>query len=115
MERIIEFIKKTPLRFSHLSPAQVFIAQLGTSAKRKCLKLIEEFREEGIRITESLGRDSLKAQLKIADKEGVLYTLILGQQEVLAGSIIIRDMKNGKQETVKLERAVAEIKKRLKR
>jgi histidyl-tRNA synthetase len=115
LERIIEFIKKEPLRFSHPTPAQVFIAQLGTSAKRKCLKLIEEFREEGIRAIESLGRDSLKAQLKIADKEGVPYTLILGQQEVLAGSIIIRDMKNGKQETVKLERVVAEMRKRLKK
>ena len=115
LERIIEFMKKEPQRFPHPSPAQVFIAQLGTFAKRKCLKLIEEFRGEGIRVLESLGRDSLKAQLKIADKEGVLYTLILGQQEVLAKSIIIRDMKNGKQETVKLERAVAEIKKRLRR
>jgi len=115
LERIIEFMKKEPLRSSHKNQAQVFIAQLGVSAKRKCLKLIEEFREEGIPVLESLGRDSLKAQLKIADKEEVLYTLILGQQEVLAGSIIIRDMKNGKQDTVKLAKAVAEIKKRLKR
>ena len=115
IERIIEIIKKEPLKFSRINLPQIFIAQLGTSAKRKCLKLIEEFREEGIQVLESLGRDSLKAQLKIADKEEVLYTLILGQQEVLAGIIIIRDMKNGKQDTVKLERVVAEIKKRLKK
>ncbi|MDO8601320.1 MAG: histidine--tRNA ligase, partial [bacterium] len=119
LERIIETLQhgagQGSLRFSHPSPPQVFIAQLGTSAKRKCLKLIEEFREEGIQVIDSLGRDSLKAQLKIADKEAVPYTLILGQQEVLQGIIIIRDMKNGKQETVKLERAVAEIKKRLRK
>jgi histidyl-tRNA synthetase len=115
LERIIEFMKKEPLRPSHKNQAQVFIAQLGVSAKRKCLKLIEEFREEGIQVLESLGRDSLKAQLKIADKEEVLYTLILGQQEVLAGSIIIRDMKNGKQDTVKLAKVIVEIKRRLKK
>lgn len=93
---------------------QVFLAQLGNLGKRKGLKLLEEFRKARIQAAESFGRDSLKAQLKTADKLGVQFTLILGQKEALEGSIIIRDMKTGNQESVKLEKTVKEIEKRLK-
>jgi histidyl-tRNA synthetase len=94
---------------------QVFLAQLGNMAKRKSLKLLEDFRRVKVQAAESLGRDSLKAQLKMADKLGAKYTLLLGQKEALEGTIIIRDMRTGRQETVKLERAVKEIQRRLKK
>jgi histidyl-tRNA synthetase len=57
----------------------------------------------------------LKSQLKIADKYGAQLTLFLGQKEALEGTVLIRNMETGRQETVKLESAVAEIKKRLKK
>ena len=46
---------------------------------------------------------------------GIRYVLILGQKEALDGTVIIRDMSSGKQEIVKIEKVVAEIKKRLKK
>jgi len=107
-------MKEKAIRFKKEKVSQIFLAQLGNLAKKKSLKLIENFRREGILISESLGRDSLKTQLKIADKIGVKYTLILGQKEALEEMILIRDMTTGQQETVKLERIVREIKKKLK-
>jgi len=41
--------------------------------------------------------------------------LILGQKEALEGTIIIRDMQTGRQETIESEKVVAEMKKRLKK
>jgi histidyl-tRNA synthetase len=79
------------------------------------LKLFEELRRANILVGESFDRDSLKSQLKIADKYGVQLTLFLGQKEALEGTVLIRNMETGKQETVKLENAVVEIKKRLKK
>jgi len=115
IERIIELMKRKALKPFKEAVFEVFLAQLGTLAKRKSLKLIEDFRQEGILIAESLGRDSLKAQLVKANKLNVRYVLILGQQESLEGKIIIRDMKEGRQEAVKLEKAVREMAKRLKK
>ena len=115
IERIIEIMKEKEIKFREKAEPQIFLAQLGNLAKRKSLKFVESFREGKIPIAESLGRDSLKAQLKKADKIGVKYTLILGQKEALEGTIIIRDMVSGRQETVKLEKVVKEIEKRLKR
>ena len=84
-------------------------------AKRKSLKLFEEFREAGISVAESFGRDSLKSPIKNADRFGVKYSLILGQKEALEGTIIIRDMANGKTRSGKLDKVVKEMKKRLKK
>jgi histidyl-tRNA synthetase len=39
--------------------------------------------------------------------------LILGQQEVLDGTIIVRDMTTGAQETIKQDRLILVLKKRL--
>jgi len=108
-------MKTKAVRFPKERATEVFLAQLGDLAKRKSLKLIEDFREAKILAGESLGRDSLKAQLKMADRIGAKYTLILGQKEALEGNIIIRDMKTGKQDVVKLEKTVKEIKRRLKK
>jgi histidyl-tRNA synthetase len=41
--------------------------------------------------------------------------LILGQKEALEEAIIIRDMKTGRQETVKLDKVVKEMEKYLKK
>ncbi len=115
IERIIDVMKTRQVGFKEETEPEIYLAQLGILAKRKSLKLLEDFRKAKIRVAESFGRDSLKAQLSRADKIGARYTLILGQKEALEGTIIIRDMKSGRQETVKLEKIVREMEKQLKK
>jgi len=114
IERMIAAMKTKAIRLPQESRPKIYLAQLGTLAKRKSLRLLEDFRVAKIQVAESFGRDSLKAQLARADKIEVKYTLILGQREALEGTIIIRDMKTGRQETIKTEKVVREIKKKLK-
>lgn len=94
---------------------KVFLAQLGDLPKKKSLKLMEEFRKAKIGMSESLGRDSLRVQLGRADRLGTEFALILGQKEALEGTIVIRTMSTGKQDIVKIEKVVEEIKKRLRK
>jgi len=115
VERIIQAMKARRIKFAEEASAQIFIAQLGNLAKRKSLKILEEFRKEKITAAETFGKDSLKFQLNKANKLGVRYVLILGQKEALEKTILIKDMISGKQDTVKLDKIVDEIKKRLKR
>lgn len=113
VERIISLMKAQEILPSKEKDVQVFLAQLGSLAKRKSLKLLEEFRKAKIKVAESFGRDSLKVQLNRANKLGAKFTLILGQKEALEGVAIIRNMKNGKQDIVKLEKVVATLKKKV--
>ena len=114
VEAIIEVMKSQGIGGLAKIKAKVFLIQIGKPAKKKSVSLIEKFYRAGIKVVESLGKESLKSQLKIADKEGVEMALILGQREVFEESIIIRDMRSGAQETVPISKVVEEVKKRLK-
>ena len=96
IERIVAAMKRRKERIVGRSTPKIFLAQLGNLAKRRSLKLFEEFRRAKIPVAESFGKDSLKAQLSRANKIGVKYSLILGRKEALEGKILIRDMKTGK-------------------
>jgi histidyl-tRNA synthetase len=113
LERLIYNLRqqgiKTPVQYS----PRVFLVQLGDLAKRKSLRLFEELRQANIAAGEAFSRDSIKSQMKIADRTGARFSLILGQQEVLNNTIIIRDMSSGIQETVAQEKLIKELKKRL--
>jgi len=98
-----------------VSKPKVFLVQIGDAAKRQSFKLFEQFRKENIFIGESLGKESLRAQLTAANKLNVDYVLILGQEEVLNGMIILKDMDSSLQELIPLEKITNEVKKRLKK
>lgn len=114
IERVVEILKATGKAALPKNPARVFLIHMGDEAKKKGLSLVEEFRSAHVKVSESFGKDSLKSQLRVADKEKADIALILGQKEVFEESIIIRDMKNSAQETVPLKKVVEEVKKRLK-
>lgn len=92
---------------------QIFFAQLGDAARRVGLRLFEEFRLARIPVSEASGKNALKAQLEVANKAGVAYTMILGQKEVLDGTIIIRDMESGAQEIADIGKIVPLMQKKL--
>jgi len=113
-ERIIEEINIQGITIPKIRTPQVFLAQIGELACRRALKIFEELRSDGFKIAENIAKDSLKAQMELADKMGVKLTLILGQQEVLDKTIIIRNMHTGNQEIVDQEKLSKELRKRLK-
>ena len=115
IDRVILALKEKNINIPEgLSKPKVFLVQLGEAAKRKSLNLYESLRKAGIEAKSSIGRDSIKSQLRIANRLGVRLALIFGQKEALDGTIILREMDTGVQETIPLEKIVDEIKKRLK-
>ena len=115
IERIILAMKEKDVHVPESGPKpKVFLVQLGEAPKRKALPLFESFRKAGIEVKSSLGRDSIKSQLRIAHRLDVRFALIFGQKEALEGTIILRDMDSSIQETIPLEKIVDEVKKRLK-
>ncbi len=114
IERLIYVMKAQQVKLSARTQKKVFLIHVGELAKKKSLSLIERLRAAGISVKEALGRESLKAQLKTADREEADLALIFGQKEIFEDNIIIRDLKNSLQETVSLLKLVEEIKRRLK-
>jgi len=113
IERVILQLKEKQITIPIEPPAEVFLAQIGDQAKVKAMILFEKLRQENIRITESFAKDSLKSQLELANKMKVKYVLIMGQKEVIDGTILVRDMESGVQEIIDFNKTVNELKKKL--
>lgn len=113
LERVVRTLAERNIPGTGRPKPQVFFAQLGDAARRVGLKLYEQFRQGGIVVAEAFGKNALKAQLEVANKLGVPYTLIIGQKEVLDGTVIVRDMDSGAQEIADREKIVAILKKKL--
>jgi len=113
IERVILKIKEKSIPLKDEEKGDLFLAHLGDQARRKIMVLFEELRKNGFKVREAFTKDSLKSQLEMANQAGVKYTLILGQKEIMDGTILIRDMESGIQEIVDYKKVVAEIEKRL--
>jgi len=106
LERIVLTMKAQEIAVPELPAPQVFVAYLGDEAKTRAVMLASELRAAGIGTLLAFGQRSLKAQMKQADRAGVRYTLILGEDELAAGEATVRDMAAGQQLRMKLAKLV---------
>jgi len=93
-----------------LKKPKIYFIQLGSEAKLKSLNIIETLRKAHMPIAQSLSKDSLGAQLAIAEKLKIPYALIFGVKEALDNAVIVRNMENRSQETVKLDKLLEYLK-----
>jgi histidyl-tRNA synthetase len=114
LDRLVTEMKRKHAKKYQSPQPRVFLAQLGVLAKKKSLQLFAEIEQAGILVAESFGRGGLKTQLRYANKLGVELTLIIGQQEAIDGTVIVKNMITGTQETITRAKIVNFIKKNLK-
>jgi histidyl-tRNA synthetase len=114
IERLVMEMKRINAKSYKPPRAKIFLAQLGSLAKKKSLRLFAELEKNGILTAESFGRGSLKSQMRAANRLGVEITLIIGQKEALDETVIVKNMTTGTQETIAQSKLVNMIKKSLK-
>jgi len=111
VDRIIElpeYVRHAPRLVKR---PKVFFIQLSFDAKLKSFEVIEALRHAKIPVRHSLSKDSLGAQLALAEKIGVPYTIILGQKEAMDNTVIVRQMDTRSQDTVKIDKLTEYLKK----
>jgi len=110
VDRIVEssWYKKLSPRI--LKKPKIYFIQLGGEAKLKSLNIIEILRKAHIPIAQSISKDSLGSQLAIAEKLAIPYAIIFGVKEALENSVIVRNMSNRSQDTVKISKLVEYLK-----
>lgn len=110
IERIIMNLKRQNIPVPPIPGPHVFIAYLGQPAKEKALKMADELRKQNISLIVALGNKSLKAQMRQANSAGVRYTIIIGEEEIKAGTVQLRDMSTSRQETIPESRLIEILK-----
>lgn len=100
IERIILNLNRQKVAVPPLPHPQVFIVFTGEAARDEVLKLAAQLRRAGTGVIAATSGKSLKAQLRQANNLHVPYAVIIGEEELKAGSVILRDMTTSKQESV---------------
>ena len=114
MERIISLLREQNIQLPQSKPVDVFLIQVGAAARKKCLSLFEELRANKLKVAEALSKNGLRQQLDKANKRKAKFSLILGQQELIDGTIILRDMEDGTQETINIDKVIEQLKTKMK-
>ncbi|MEX2054770.1 MAG: histidine--tRNA ligase [Candidatus Andersenbacteria bacterium] len=112
IERIIDQLKVEGVELTTTDVPLLFVAHLGEQAKHHTLRLLRQLQEAGIPFAESLDRDGMQPQLKLADRLGVQWALIIGHKEVIDKTVILRSMESGMQEVISQETMVEDLKRR---
>ncbi|MEK7653272.1 MAG: histidine--tRNA ligase [Patescibacteria group bacterium] len=115
MDRIVAKLREKEIEVPEYGASEVFVAQLGEAAKKKAMALYEKLLQGDFKLAQAFYKDNLKAQLELANKLKVKFTLIIGQKEVGEGTVLIRDMEGGIQEVVDMGKVENELKKRLEK
>jgi histidyl-tRNA synthetase len=98
---ILEQINKLPE--VEYSP-DIYIILTDNSLSFKMFETADLLRKKGYTVTYDLIKRSVKAQLREANKLNCKYTIILGEDELRAGKIIVKNMNNGEQTEVELNK-----------
>jgi histidyl-tRNA synthetase len=85
MERIIELMKN---RAAHDFPTpDVFIAALGDLPARESMVIADRLRTRGFWVELGAAENSLKSQMRKADRVSAKYVFIIGEDELLSGRL----------------------------
>jgi histidyl-tRNA synthetase len=112
MERILLELEAAGVEPPAPMGVRVYVASLGEPARLGAFRLIEQLLDGNVPAVGSVDRDGIGTQLGRADRLGVPYSIIIGQKEVKEGTVLLRDMASGAQETLKLDAVVAELRRR---
>lgn len=101
LERLVlmmETLGNTEVRRS----VDVYMVTAGEGTMMAGIKLAEQLREQvpGLRVMTHFGGGNFKKQFKRADKVGAAIALVLGEDEVAAQTVVVKDLAGGDQSTV---------------
>lgn len=103
LERFMMLLEARGIELPPENPVDLYIASMNDEANLKAAQLAAQVRDEGVAcLFDTVGR-SLKAQMKFANKMGVLYTAVLGTDEIEKGVVKVKCMADGTETELSLD------------
>jgi histidyl-tRNA synthetase len=104
IERIVLGLQKENVPVPKLPGPQLFIAYLGNESRDAAMKLATTLRRNGTAVITAIGDRSLKAQLRQANNLNIPKVVIIGEDEIKTGTVVLRDMASSQQESMPVGR-----------
>ena len=90
--------------------SDLFIIPMGQAAKSAALKYAADLRAAGFKVELAFGDRALKTAMKIADKSGARYSLVIGDEEMASGVVEVKEMTSGTANSVRLDSLASALK-----
>jgi histidyl-tRNA synthetase len=95
------------------SRCDVFGVPLSDQAKLQLAVLAGQLRARGLRVDLAYGDRGLKGAMRAADRSGARVALVVGDRDLEAGTVGVKDLATGEQQAVPLDSVVSEVVSRL--
>ena len=100
IERLLLALESQGVQLPHTEPKLIWLVSHGDAAKEANWKLMLELRRAGFACDLDPSGRSVKAQFKLADRENAAFCLITGETELSDGTIVVKNLATGEQQTV---------------
>jgi histidyl-tRNA synthetase len=109
MERLSLNLKSSGVAVPDEPSPTYLVANVGDAARPAALEMAAKLRLAGVGAILSSGSRALRGQLRQANAMEIPYALILGDDEIARGEVVIRDMRASTQESKALAEFWAEV------
>lgn len=89
--------------------AKVLVTIFDQSLQAKALESAKVLRSKGVKTEVFPAIDKLGKQFKYANKKGIPFVLVIGENEAKEDKVTLKDMDSGDQETISLDEAIKNL------
>ena len=109
IERMIIAIDQQKAKWPAEKELDVFVAKVNENNADTAFRLLQKIRNAGLSADMDYSEGSLKSQMRIANKIGARYTVIVGEEELSKNMVIFRNMLTKEQKEVKIDNLIDEL------
>lgn len=103
LDRVVLALENKKVSLPVQEGLKIYVAAIGEKANMEGMRLITELRHNGLTAEKDYLGKSLKAQMKHADRIAAKYVIILGEEEIEKGRVILRNMEKGDQKEIGID------------
>ncbi|WP_225085405.1 histidine--tRNA ligase [Pectobacterium colocasium] len=102
LERLVLLVQSVNPDFNAQSGVDAYLISSGAGTQVAAMQLAEKLRDAlpQLKLMTNYGGGNFKKQFARADKWGARVALVLGENEVAAGQVVVKNLSNGEQDTL---------------
>lgn len=109
IERMIIAMDQQKVEWPVEKRLDIFVAKVDEKNKDTAFRLLQKIRNSGLSADMDYSEGRLKSQMRIANKIGARYTVIVGEEELSKNMVILRNMQTKEQKEVKIDELIDEL------
>jgi len=109
IERMIITIDQQKIELPIRKGLDIFVAKVNEINQNKAFRLLQKIRNSGLSADMDYSGGSLKSQMRIANKMGARYTVIVGEEELSKNMVILRNMQTKQQKEIRIDNLINEL------